>query len=98
MFDPIYINQQYINLAKKINANTDIQTPKLKSTYLQYPYCTLRRRAIKNYEKWYFRNIYNDHFCFCVGSGCLLNVDQNCKQMFFLSVIDKNQHLEIRRI
>ena len=93
LFDPIYINQQYINRAKKINANTDIQTPKLKSTYLQYPYCTLRRRAIKNYEKWYFRNIYNDHFCFCVGSGCLLNVDQNCKQMFYISQMDKNQHL-----
>ena len=93
LFDPLYINQQYIKLAKKINEMTDIETPNLKSYYLQYPYCTLRRRAIKNYEKWYFRNIYNDHFCFCVGRGCLLNIDQNCKQMFFLNVIDKNQHL-----
>ena len=93
LFDPFYINQQYIRLAKKINDPIDIETPILKSNYIQYPYCTLRRRAIKNYEKWYFRNIYNDHFCFCVGNGCLLNIDQNCKQMFFLSVIDKNQHL-----
>ena len=59
LFDPLYINQQYIKLAKKINEMTDIETPNLKSYYLQYPYCTLRRRAIKNYEKWYFRNIYN---------------------------------------
>ena len=93
LFDPIYVNKQYINLAKKINENKASDNPKLKSTYLQYPYCTLKRKAVKNYDKWFFRNIYNDHFCFCIGTGCLINIDQNCKQYFLLSVIDKNQHL-----
>ena len=93
LFDPIFVNNKYINLAKKINENKEIDNPKLKRTYLQYPYCTLKRKAIKNYDRWYFRNIYNDHFCFCIGEGCLINIDQNCKQYFLLSVIDKNQHL-----
>ena len=93
IFEPIYINRQYLNIAKKINENVESENPKLKSNYYQYPYCTLKRNAVKNYEKWYFRNIYNDHFCFCIGSTCLLTIDQNCKQYFLLSQIDKNQHL-----
>ena len=93
LFDPYFVNNKYINIVQQINKNIDKETPNLKKNYLQYPYCSLKRDAIKNTEKWYFRSIYNDHFCFCVGAACLLNIDQRCKQYFFLSVIDKNQHL-----
>ena len=93
LFDPYFVNNKYINTVQQINKNIDRETPNLKRNYLQYPYCSLKRNAIKNNEKWYFRSIYNDHFCFCVGTACLLNIDQKCKQNFFLSVIDKNQHL-----
>ena len=93
LFDPFVINNNYIKIVHQINENKKELTPNLKKDYLQYPYCSLKRNSIKNYEKWYFRNIYNDHFCFCVGTACLLNIDQNCKHYFFLNVIDKNQHL-----
>ena len=93
LFDPFFINNNYIKLVHQINENKKEFTPNLKRDYLQYPFCSLKRNSIKNYEKWYFRNIYNDHFCFCVGVGCLFNIDQNCKHYFYLSVIDKNQHL-----
>ena len=92
-FDPYYVNNKYEKLVRQINKNIENETPNLKKNYLQYPYCSLKRKSILEYEKWFFRNIYNDHFCFCVGSACLLNVDQKCKQYFYLSVIDKNQHL-----
>ena len=93
LFDPYFINDNYIKIVHQINENKKELTPNLKKDYLQYPYCSLKRNSVKNYEKWYFRNIYNDHFCFCVGTLCLLNIDQNCKHYFFLNVIDKNQHL-----
>ena len=92
-FEPFFVNNQYLSVVQNFNKNLDKDNPILKSTYLQYPYCTLKRKAIKDFDKWYFRNIYNDHFCFCVGTACLLNVDQKCKQLFFMKVIDHNQHL-----
>ena len=93
MFEPNYVNNKYINTVQQINKNIERETPNLKKTYLQYPYCSLKRKSIKNNDKWYFASIYNDHFCFCVGTACLLNIDQKCKQYFFLYVIDRNQHL-----
>ena len=96
MFDPNYVNSKYINTVQQINKNIERETPNLKRNYLQYPYCSLKRKSIKNNDKWYFRSIYNDHFCFCVGTACLLNIDQKCKQYFYLYVIDRNQHLFIK--
>ena len=92
-FDPYYVNIKYEKMVRQINKNIYDETPNLKKNYLLYPYCSTKRKSIKKGENWYFRNIYNDHFCFCIGSTCLLNVDQKCKQYFYLSVIDKNQHL-----
>ena len=33
IFEPIYINKQYLNIAKKINENVESENPKLKSNY-----------------------------------------------------------------
>ena len=93
LFEPYFVNNKYLNTVQKINSNIAQEMPNLKRNYLQYPYCSLKRKAIKGFDKWYFKNIYNDHFCFCVGTSCLLNIDQKCKQLSYISIIDHNQHL-----
>ena len=32
---------------------------------MQYPYYNLKKHIELLDNKWYFKNIYNDYFCFC---------------------------------
>ena len=50
-----------------------------KSSFIEAPNCfTKSEIAIKNNE-WYFRNIYNNYFCFCKGTLCLFKkINQKC--------------------
>ena len=49
--------------------------------------------------RWYFKNIYNNYFCFCKGKSCIKLIASNnyefqsCKYYFYLSIIDENKNL-----
>jgi hypothetical protein len=43
MFETNYVNKKYINTVQQNNKNIERETPNLKKTYLQYPYCSLKK-------------------------------------------------------
>ena len=87
IFDPIIINDKYNN--KYLNKNL-----KVMQSYLQYPYCGLKRDSILFNNEWIFKNIYNEYFCFCKGNNCLnAEIRDSCKFPFYLYIIDNNQHI-----
>ena len=55
------------------------------------PFYFLKSDIAFNENKWNFNNIYNNYFCFCIGISCLekINVFQQCKYKFYLTIIDK---------
>lgn len=94
LFDPLIINEEYNSLVNNINNKIINETFKLKKSYIQYPYCILKRNAIINYNEWNFKNLYNYYFCFCNGLNCLsLNVTEKCKFKFYLNIIDNNRNI-----
>ena len=95
IFDFLFLNKEYMNLYKKIYDNKLNEKFKLKLLYLQFPLCSLKR-VIGIYEnKWFFRKIFNNYFCFCKGFDCYSddNTLNRCKYFFYLSIIDNNRNL-----
>ena len=94
IFDPLVINKKYISMIRNINNIKINENLKLKKSYLQCPYNTLKINAIIPYNKWKFKNIYNYYFCFCKGDNCLdTSVTQKCKLNFYLYIIDNNKKI-----
>jgi hypothetical protein len=86
IFDFLFLNKEYMNLYKKIYDNNLNEKYKLKLLYLQFPLCSLKR-VIGIYEnKWFFRKIFNNYFCFCKGFNCYSNDNtlNRCKYFFYL--------------
>ena len=47
-----------------------------------------------NLNNWYFKNIYNNYFCFCKGLNCFIkNFQQICKYNLYLYIIDNNKNI-----
>jgi len=86
---------------KKYKDNTNYQNEayNLKSSFLQPPFFTLKRDIAQVEGKWYFNNIYETYFCFCIGDSCLNIITfnmynfQSCKYFFYLTIIDNNRNL-----
>ena len=94
LFCPLLINENYDSLIKKINGKNLKTNRKLKKSYLHYPYCVLKKDSIFFNDKWIFKNIYNEFFCFCKGNKCLnTNTVDSCKFPFYLNIIDKNRNV-----
>ena len=94
IFDPLYINNNYIYLFKRINNKKINETLKLKRSYTHYPFCFLKREAVSNNNEWVLKNIYNHHFCFCKGKDCLISsINNYCKYYFYLYIIDNNRNI-----
>lgn len=88
IFDPLYINDQYISLVNK-NNNSGI-----KKIYTRYPICNLKRNIYSNNTNWTYINIYNHYFCFCIHQKCISSFEsQSCKYFFYVSIIDYNNNL-----
>ena len=71
----------------------------LKCSFLQPPLFSLKRNIANVKGRWYFKNIYQTYFCFCIGESCI-NLQifnmynfQSCKYFFYLTIIDKNRYL-----
>jgi len=94
IFEPIIINNNYNSLfteiiKKKVNNNL-----LLKKSYIRFPLFSLKRESIVLQGKWFFKNIYNDYFCFCIGYNCLSkNTTEICKFAYYLYIIDNNKHI-----
>ena len=94
LFDPLIINDEYNSLVNNINDKMINETFKLKKSYIQYPYCILKRTAVTDNQEWSFKNLYNHHFCFCNGLNCLnINVTEKCKFKFYINIIDNNRNI-----
>ena len=94
LFNPYSVNSIYEDWIKKMNSQKYNQELKTLREYTEYPYTTLKRYAVVFENKWFFRNIYNNYFCFCKGEECLKSkMDQNCKYLFYMHIIDKNRDL-----
>ena len=94
IFDPYILNKQYISIIKKMKDTKINETLKLKKSYNRYPYCSLKRIFAINENIWYYGNVYNNYFCFCIGFNCLkTKISQKCKYFFNLYLIDNNRNV-----
>ena len=90
IFDSLYNINKYNELLNKINNNNI----KLKKVYIQYPTISLKRNCSLNNNKWTFKNIYNNYFCFCKGKNCLnIEIQQKCKYYMYINIIDNNRNI-----
>ena len=93
-FDPLIINVEYNSLITKMNEKKFSQKYNLKKSYMKYPSFSLKTEISSFDNKWFFRNIYNHHFCFCKGNNCLNEkMSQKCKYKFYLYIIDINKNV-----
>ena len=98
IFDPLYINKQYLLYINKIKNNKYISKYIIKNYYNQYPICNLKKYIYLYYKKninWIFINIYNHYFCFNIDDNFFRknkNV-QDCKYYFYISIIDNNRNI-----
>ena len=103
-FDPLF----QINKNKKLNylaqeetvnvINNNIQESfLLKNAFYQIPKFTIKPYSSKKENEWYFKNIYNNYFCFCkysINSNCLYRkINKKCKYYLYLKIIDNNKKL-----
>ena len=94
IFSPIHINKNHEDLIEMIKNKTLSKKLRLKSIYIKYPLCDLKRNSVLKEESWTFYNIYNYYFCFCKGQNCWSQkVSQNCKLNIYKYIIDNNRYL-----
>ena len=94
IFDPLFLNNKFFSLLKKMYMKEINETLKLKKSYINYPFYNLKRRVIINENKWTFINIFNNYFCSCKGMNCLFSkISQKCKYYFYVNIIDNNRNI-----
>ena len=102
LYDPFILINQHIFLEKKIdtelnNTNLSKFPVQLKKSFLSIPNFSIKSHFARKEEKWYFKNIYNNYFCYCkfsTNTTCLYkNILRNCKYKFYLNIIDINRYL-----
>lgn len=93
IFNSTRIKNDYELLLSEIKNNTFSQKPlKLKKLYISTPVFSLKRNASNEENKWLFKNLFNEYFCFCKGNKCLDSaISQKCKYFFYLHLIDINR-------
>ena len=94
IFDSIKINNEYLIPYSQLNNNNiQVETNKLKNSYISKPIYDLKRNSINKENKWNFMNIFNDYFCLCKGLNCLNFISKSCKYYFYLYLIDLNKNV-----
>ena len=97
LFSSFFINQEYISLVNYFSYIKINDSLKFKKSFSMYPYSTLKKNTVLSDNTWYFRNIYNHYFCFCIGGSCLNNgINQKCKYYFYLYVLDNNKDIYLK--
>ena len=89
IFNPL--NQ--LNLYKK----EIIKSNKFGKLFHRYLILITKYHSVSKENHWYFKNIYNNYFCFCIYSkneSCLYKyINRKCKYYLYLNIIDKNRYL-----
>ena len=91
-------NNILLDKFKSTNENVNSENNLFFSYKKPYLY-SLKEDISQIKGKWYFKNIYNNYFCFCKGKSCIKliannnNEFQSCKYYFYLSIIDKDKNL-----
>jgi hypothetical protein len=65
----------------------------LKKFYIDKPIFLSNIYSSNNDNKWQYKNIYNNYFCFCKGNCLYKEMSQKCKYFFYLKIIDDNKLL-----
>ena len=90
-FDPL-INIKMFN--KMINYDKSKQFIKL---FYTKPLFIIKYQSDLKESRWYFKNIYNNYFCYCIysiNSKCLnKNIYKKCKYSLYLNIIYNNRYL-----
>ena len=90
-FDPL-INNKMFN--KMINYNESKQFIKL---FYTTPLFIIKYQSDLKESRWYFKNLYNNYFCYCIysiNSKCLYkNIYKKCKYSLYLNIIYNNRYL-----
>ena len=97
-FNPFLINKEYQNLKNMINKidkypYLKLNKLNLKKNYIDKPICLSNIYSSNNDNKWQYKNIYNNYFCFCKGNCLYKEMPQKCKYFFYLKIIDDNKLL-----
>ena len=96
-FDLLFINEEFIKLEKEIkniNINQNKNQLLLKKSFIDNPINYWKLNEIIKMNDWVFKNLFNNYFCFCIGSNCSYNfIPQKCKYKFYLYIIDNNREI-----
>ena len=92
-FSILKIQNEYMNLFKEIKNRKSSLT--LKASYFQNISFKLKTKSNSEDNIWKFKNIYNHYYCFCKGIHCFKNTSifQDCKYLYYLTIIDKFRNL-----
>ena len=94
VFDNELVVYEYNKLLNRTKDNRYNKTLMFMEYYMGRPICKLKRDVFKKSDDWIFKNIYNNYFCFCVGSNCLrLYVGHLCKYYKYMDIIEHNRHV-----
>ena len=93
IFSPNHIKKNHEILLKMLKTENLKKILRLKSIYIKYPLCVLKRNSVLKEGEWNFKNLYNHYFCLCKGKKCSIqNVTQLCKFNFYKYIIDRNRY------
>ena len=94
-FNSLLIDKNYNNLIALINKTNSEErnSLNLKKMFIRKPIYSSKSDISLLKNKWYFKNIYNNYFCFCRGNCHYKNIDNQCKYLFYLYIIDENKYL-----
>ena len=88
----IFINDNRFNKIDKYS-DDQLNKLKLKKIYIDKPISIFNFYSAFKDNKWQFKNIYNNYFCFCKGKCLYKKIPQKCKYFFYLKIIDNNKLL-----
>jgi hypothetical protein len=98
-FDPLIILKNHFQLEKLINGKIKLgdKTFLLTKSYFIMPQFSIKSNSATMKEKWYFKNIYNNYFCFCKYSETnkcrYKRMNKKCKYNIYLNIIDNGKNL-----
>ena len=94
IFEILKLNKENLKYSKRINNNNRKKSSKLEKIYRLFPIFNLKRVVSVNKNRWYFKNIYYNYFCFCKGNNCIEDeYFEKCKYYFYLNVIESNKNI-----
>ena len=103
-FDPFIILNNHFQLERIINNIDEGNNLRLKEkpfllkkSYFILPNFSIKSNFAKKKEFWYYKNIYNNYFCFCKYSEinkCIYKkIPKKCKYNIYLNIIDNSNYL-----